>query len=291
MRSPLTTLLLACSATTGAAGLPFNLSNVFGSHAVLQRDRPLTLWGWATEPLTLSARWVDGQTYTSTPGSGSLWLLRLPATPATPTPCSVPLLNSANASQALLLTDLLLGDVFLCAGQSNMGAVQVSAMANASALVAQAAALATLRIFQVSGNLQSPVPLPEFPASGLVPWQAPLAGGSNGTLLGFSAVCWIMGTTLQLEHLTPAIPVGLVHSSHGGTSIQAWQSPAAPSCGDAANSWNSSVLYNSNIHPLTLGPVALRGVYWYQVRPGQAGHCARTHAHAPTLYPTRPTFT
>ena len=145
-----------------------------------------------------------------------------------------------------------------------MGAVQVGAMANASELVAQAASLATLRIYQVSGNLQSPVPLPEFPASGLVPWQAPLQGGSNATLLGFSAVCWIMGTTLQLEHLGPAIPVGLIHSSHGGTSIQAWQSPASPSCGDAPNSWNSSVLYNSNIHPLTLGPLALGGVYYYQ---------------------------
>jgi hypothetical protein len=209
---------------------------------------------------------VDGKTYTSTPGGGALWLLRLPAAPASASPFSLTLASTANASQALILEDLLLGDVFLCAGQSNVGAVQVGAMANASDLVAQAAGLTALRIYQVSGNAQSNVSLNEFPTDGLVPWQAPLAGGSNATLLGFSAVCWILGTTLQGEHLGSAVPVGLLHSSHGGTSIQAWLSPAAAPCGDNANSWPSSVLYNSNIHPLTLGPVALKSVYYYQVR-------------------------
>ena len=147
---------------------------------------------------------------------------------------------------------------------ANMGAVQVSAMHNASDIVAHAATLKLLRIFQVSGNAQSDVPLPQFPASGLVPWQAPLAGG-NGTLLGFSAVCFIMGSTLYEEHLGSAVPIGLLHSSHGGTSIQAWQSPAGcNSCGDNSNSWNSSVLYNSNIFPLVVGPVALKGAYFFQ---------------------------
>ena len=148
-----------------------------------------------------------------------------------------------------------------------MGAVQVSAMANASDMIAQAATLGgVLRIFQVSGNLQSPAPLPQFPTDGLVPWQPPLLGGANGTLLGFSAVCYIMGAALVTEHLGGVgAPVGLLHSSHGGTSVQAWQSPAgANNCGDNSNSWNSSVLYNSNVHPLTVGPLALSGVYWYQ---------------------------
>ena len=106
--------LLVC--TTSAASLPFNLSNALGSHAVLQRDQPLNLWGWSTEPVTLTALWVDGKTYSSTPASPSQWLLRLPATPATPIPFNLTLASAANASQALLLTDLLIGDVFLCAG-------------------------------------------------------------------------------------------------------------------------------------------------------------------------------
>jgi len=152
-----------------------------------------------------------------------------------------------------------------------MGAVQVSTMANASDIVRAAGSLgAALRIFQVSGNAQSDAPLSEWPAPGLVPWQAPIGdNGSNATLLGFSAVCFIMGSTLVREYLVAGsdagTPVGLVHSSHGGTSIQAWLSPASANlCGDNSNSWNNSVLFNSNVNPLTVGPAALKGVYWYQ---------------------------
>ena len=149
-----------------------------------------------------------------------------------------------------------------------MGAVQVSAMWNASDMIAAASAFQPgLRIQQVSGNVQSDTPLAEFPSSGFVPWQPPLgaSGSANSTLLGFSAVCYIAGSTLYDEHLSRSVPIGLVHSSHGGTSIQAWASPAGASqCGDNSNSWNSSVLYNSNVHPLTVGPTALASIYYYQ---------------------------
>lgn len=61
-------------------------------------------------------------------------------------------------------------------------------------------------------------------------------------------------------------PVGLLLSAHGGTSILTWQSPASVlTCGDLPNDgWNASVLYNSNIYPLTVGPLALRAAVWYQ---------------------------
>lgn len=141
-------------------------------------------------------------------------------------------------------------------------------MANASDMVAAAGALGgQLRLFQVNTNTQSPTPLNEWPTNYLTPWQPPLYPGvSNSTLLGFSAVCYIMGSTLS-EYLGPAIPIGLIHSAHGGTSIQAWQSPASVDlCGDNSNAWNSSVLYNSNFHPATIGPLSFKGIYWYQAR-------------------------
>ena len=65
--------------------------------------------------------------------------------------------------------------------------------------------------------------MPEWPTDGLVTWQPPLGSGpalSNNTLLGFSAVCWIMGATLYTEYLDATVPIGLIHSSHGGSSIQ-----------------------------------------------------------------------
>ena len=255
--------LLAASALA-APPSGFNLSNVFSSHAVIQRDQAAPFWGWfadASRAQSVSLTWLDGAVYRSAPSDASgFWRLVAPSSPLHSTPFNLTFKDESGSE--LTLVDLLLGDVLACAGQSNMGAVQVKDMANASALVASAALLPTLRIYQVSGNAQSPVRLLEFPSDGLVPWQAPLAGGSNATLLGFSAVCFIMGVTLYSEYLVGAVPLGLLHSSHGGTSIQAWQSSQAvvDACGDPSNSWNSSVLYNSNIHPLTLGPLALRAV-------------------------------
>jgi len=150
-----------------------------------------------------------------------------------------------------------------------MGAVQVGAMWNASEMVAQAASFsAGLRLFQVDGNTQSPTPLAEWPRDALVPWQPPLGadGNSSAALLGFSAACYIMGSTLYDQHLQRAVPVGLIHSSHGGTSIQGWASPwGASQCGDESEAANyTSTLYNSNVHPMTLGPLSIAAVYYYQ---------------------------
>ena len=253
---------------SAAAGPSFNFSNLFSDDAVLQRDKPSTIWGWALSAgaAPVTATWVDGAAYSSgAADAAGLWRITFPAALVRSSPFDL-LFTGADGSNATLAR-VLLGDVFLCAGQSNVGAVQVSAMWNVSDMIAAAASMqAGLRLQQVSGNAQSAVPLTQFPTSAFVPWQPPLgAGGENGTLLGFSAVCYILGSTLYAEHLARAVPVGLVHSSHGGTSIQAWASPAAAtSCGDNANSWNSSVLYNSNFHPLTVGPSALAGIYYYQ---------------------------
>lgn len=262
--APRAAAILSILATASA----FNISNLVSDNAVLQRGKPVTLWGWATAAELISATWVDGRAYTSAAvDAAGIWRLTFPPAPASLAPFSLTFTSSAGGAPAVL-AGLLLGDVFLCAGQSNVGAVQVAAMWNVTDMLAQAVQYQTfLRLFQVSGNLQSAVPATQWPTSGLVPWQKPLGadGNTTGPLLAYSAVCYIMGATLADEYLGRQVPLGLVHSSHGGTSIQAWLSPAsANECGDNSNSWNSSVLYNTNIHPLTVGPSTLSGIYYYQ---------------------------
>ena len=255
------------------AALAFlNVSNVFSDDAILQRDATVRVWGWAgggSTPLTVSSQWVDGSTYSGAADATGLWRISFPAAAVRSSPFDLTFSSTAPGAPNVTLARLLLGDVISCNGQSNVGAVQVSVMANASAIVADAARLGAggLRIMQVSGNVQSSVPLAEWPTSGLVPWQPPLGpAGDNSSLLGFSAVCYIAGSVLFDEHLGGTVPVGLLHSSHGGTSIQAWQSSAAAvaECGDASNSWLTAALYNSNFAPLAVGPLALKAVYWYQ---------------------------
>lgn len=106
-------LLLALAPATSSA-LSFNISNVFSSHAVLQRNKTLTLWGWGDPSQQLRATWVDGISYTST-FTDDLWRIAFPPTPANFTPFSLAITSSTG--DAVTLTDLLLGDVIGCFGQ------------------------------------------------------------------------------------------------------------------------------------------------------------------------------
>ena len=283
MRGGITALLFA------VASSEFNVSNIFSSFGVLQRDKSNVIWGFSNSAVeTISAVWVDGASYSSGPTDAGVWRVNFPAALASLKPFNLTFTSSLG-SPSTTLASLLIGDVFFCSGQSNMGAVQIQAMWNVSDIVSQAAAFsAGLRLFQVDGHTESAVPLLEWPLDALVPWQPPLGqdNNSNKSLLSFSAACYIMGSTLFDEHLARGVPIGLIHSSHGGTSIQSWASPDGVSqCGDASEAQNySSILYNSNFHPMTVGPLSISGVYWYQVRwiSSAAGTLGpKSHDHRP----------
>lgn len=265
MRALLATLIVA-----RVSAAVFNISNVFSDNAVLQRDKPVRVWGFADAGTNVSSEWVDGTTYFGQADESQVWRVEFPATPMHATPFNLTFSASpagGGAPTNLTLAGLLLGDVFLCSGQSNVCAVEVVAMYNASDLVAAAANMPLLRIAAVDPSTNSSVPLSEWPAQNLLPWQAPLGpnNNQNASLLTFSAVCYIMGATLYTEYLNSSVPVGLIESAHGGSSLQAWQSPdAVGACGDPPNLWPSSIMYNSNFHPLTVGPASLAGIYWYQ---------------------------
>jgi hypothetical protein len=266
---------IACTISCSSSStLTFNISNVFSSYAILQREKPVIIWGSILDNNNsnrISATWLDGKLYTSNiPDSLNIWRITFPPTSASLIPFDLVFYSTSSSSpfMNITLSNLLIGDVIFCAGQSNMGAVQISAMWNVSDIITQASFFQSgMRIFQISGNVQSNKPLTEWPLQDLVSWQPPLgvSGTVNTTLLSFSAVCYILGATLFDEYLSRSIPIGLIHSSHGGTSIQAWASPTGASqCGDNSNSWNSSVLFNSNFYPLTVGPFSLSSIYFYQ---------------------------
>ena len=108
----------AAAVVAATASPSFNISNVFSSHGVLQRNRPVVLWGWvASAGTTLNATWLDGRTYSAQPDPAAalLWRLTFPAAPASFTPFALTVASSAG--DAVTLTDLLVGDVFLCSGQ------------------------------------------------------------------------------------------------------------------------------------------------------------------------------
>ncbi len=200
--------LLAFSAHAQAATL---LHEIFSDHAVLQRDRPIAVWGQATagEFVTVSLAGTMAQVQADAAGR---WSATLPALPA-----GGPFVLSAQGSSGARQSagDILLGDVYLCSGQSNME-LPVRLAGDSGNEIATAAN-DTLRMLTVAHAL-SPTPQAHF--SNPVAWQAAAAA----TVPDWSAACFFFGRELQK---TIHVPIGLVHSSWGGSNIRPWLSAAA----------------------------------------------------------------
>ena len=266
--------LLALTAAGMVAGLALparatvRLPALVGSHMVLQRDRPVPVWGWAAPGETVRVSFRNAR-YTATADASGRWQTELAAQPA-----GGPFMLSVQgdaagdaAGNAIELTDVLVGDVWLAAGQSNMqfkvkdpnrGGYQP--VQNADQEIA-AANFPDIRFFTV-GQKAASQPQPEAAGSG---WQV----CGPGTVAEFSAVAYFFARDLHQRY---HVPVGVVVSSWGGTPAETWVSaeglrafpefrsgapsiPAEPQSAPAA-------LYNGMIAPLRL--CAFRGVLWYQ---------------------------
>ncbi|WP_210516022.1 sialate O-acetylesterase [Hymenobacter terricola] len=206
--------LLFGLALTPAAQATVRLPALVGSHMVLQRDKPLPIWGWAApgEKVSITFR---NKTYAATPpDAAGCWQATLPATPA-----GGPYVLTVKGQNTLVLDDVLVGDVWLAAGQSNME-MQVKAgptgyfqpVANADQEIA-AANFPQLRCLTVA-QVMAYHPEPDVTTKG---WLV----CSPATVAGFSAVAYFFGRDLVQRY---QVPIGLICSSWGGTSAEAWTS-------------------------------------------------------------------
>jgi len=187
------------------------LHEVFKDHAVLQRGRPIPVWGdsVAGDRITLS---IGGKTVETHADAAGHWRAAIPAMSAGG-PYVLSARAQSGASQAIV--DILIGDVFLCSGQSNME-LPVLRSQGAEAEIA-AASTDTIRLLSVAHD-SSASPLRHFMTP--VAWTVL----SPNTISGFSAVCYYFARELQK---TQSLPVGLIHSSWGGSRIEPWMSDAA----------------------------------------------------------------
>lgn len=282
------------------------LGSPFQDHMVLQQGRKLPVWGWADpgEKVTVSHR---GQQAVATAGADGKWRVELP-----------PLRASAEAQDfvvrgknTLTLRDVLVGEVWLCSGQSNM-AFTVNRALNAK----EEMAAAKFPLIRQYAAKRVTAAQPQETVEGEWTVCAPETVGN------FTAVGYYFARDL---HQRLGVPVGLVHSSWGGTPAEAWTSeetlradpafrpifdraaavlaayPAAKAKYDAAAAqWreqqkaakaagkafkktaprapsgpdsprNPAVLYNGMIRPLV--GFALQGALWYQGE-ANAGHAS-----------------
>ena len=201
-------LAVAVLAWAGAAGAapPALLASPFQDHAVLQRDRPIALWGRAPPNEIVRATFA-GRMVEARAGADGAWHAELPATPAGG-PFDLDVRTRSGAAQQL--RDVLVGDVWLCSGQSNM-VLQVHRALDSRAEIAGASDDG-IRLLTVA-NDTSLVPLDDFKRA--VEWQ-PV---TPATTREFSAACYFFARELRK---TLDVPMGLINASWGGSAISTW---------------------------------------------------------------------
>ncbi len=185
------------------------IAALFVDHAVLQRDRPIPLWGTAPAGTRVGVEFADQRKATIADATGT-WRVRLDPLP--PSGQGRDLVVQAGA-EALTRHDVVIGDVWLCSGQSNM-TMAVGACADAQAEIA-AADHPQVRMFTVAQH-----PALEALRDVAGAWVV----CSPRTVADFSGVAYFFGRTLHQEL---QVPIGLIHSSVGGTPAESWTSHEA----------------------------------------------------------------
>lgn len=187
---------------------PF-LHRLFTDHVVLQRGVPVPVWGWTTPGAAVTVT-LNHQSASATAGVDGKWLARLPEAVA-----GGPFELEVSGPSSVTVHDVLIGDVWVCSGQSNMemGIQQVN---NPEAEIADAHR-PQIRLFTVP-HKTSFHPVETLDSQWLVCSPETVKKDGWG---GFSAVGYFFGRALQ-EDLQ--VPIGLIHTSWGGTIAEAWTS-------------------------------------------------------------------
>jgi sialate O-acetylesterase len=256
----LSTLILLIASSLSA--LAVTLPPVIGNHMVLQRDLPVPIWGWGDKGEKISVSFA-GQSKSATVGKNGKWMVKLDKLKENSSPSTL----TVKGNNEIKVKNILVGEVWICSGQSNME-WKVAQCSNSKEEIA-AANHPKIRLFDVPGHTVHPLPQTKGPNKG--EWKT----CSPATIGNFSAAGYYFGRRLYQEL---NVPIGLVGSNWGGTRIEPWTTlagfNAVPELAETAEkvkaytkdtkvkSSTPSAIYNSMVHPLT--PFALRGAIWYQ---------------------------
>jgi sialate O-acetylesterase len=223
-----------------AAGVQADVKvpNVIGSHMVLQRDKPLPIWGTASPGEEVTVQFGD-KTEKATADQEGKWKVTLPAMKADDISKGAKgHTMTITGKNKIELTDILVGEVWIGSGQSNMEWSVAGSQDSKESI--PAADHPTIRLFHVP-KVQAPKPADDVKAE----WEV----CSPKNVGRFSGVLYHFGLRLNKEL---NVPIGLLHSSWGGSPIEPWTIDEKTSGG----------MYNGMIAPLV--PFAVRGATWYQ---------------------------
>ncbi len=245
-------LMLSSFVTFSKVELP----HIFNNNMVLKQKTKANLWGKATPLSTVKiiTSW-NNKTYNTTAAQDGKWKV-----PVTTPSAGGPFAITFDDGEKTRLNNIMIGEVWVCSGQSNMAkALKGSAdqpILNSAEIIAKSANN-NLRLFTVKLELSKQV---KEDVNG--EWFI----SSPATTPDFSAVAFQFGQMLQ-QYLK--VPVGLIVTSWGGTPIRSWMGDSFdgfaqmyPAEKGEATSKSAKVLYNAMIAPLI--PYTISGFLWYQ---------------------------
>lgn len=205
-------LSLFLSTWVVAAASDLRLAGIFTNHAVLQREVATPVWGWGEpgEEVTLT---FAGQTKTAKGDDKGKWMIRLDPMPASAEGREL-IVQSTNEDRKVKLTNILVGDVWLCSGQSNM-AMGMGGCAAVNPELAERLSKANNPLLRLSGVPYSCPP--EALSDVAAPWQPANPQSAHH----MSAIGYLFGDRIQKE---TGIPIGIINSSRGSAVIENWTS-------------------------------------------------------------------
>ena len=243
--------------------IKLKISGIFSHNAVLQREIPLPVWGTAQPGSTITVSFSNQVQKCIAKDNGE-WQVELNAMKANK--LGQTLLVSSSDSKELRVNNILVGDVWLCAGQSNMrwslrGSLKSKPVADAH----QKAGNSLLRLCSVPRSV-SAKPQPDVNCS----WNL----ATKDTSLPFTAIGYLFGQSIQKE---VGVPIGIINGSWGGTYIEQWMPSAVVKAREDCQKFIKKVHekrkvsadfsgpgghFNGMIRPIA--PYGLKGILWYQ---------------------------
>ena len=234
------------------------LPSVFSNHMVLQREASVAVWGWAepNEPIRVVGSWNVSDTVRTRTANDGRWSIKI-KTGEAGGPFTLSVLGSGSK---VVLQDVLIGEVWICSGQSNMEFTANWGLQNKDSSIAQAD-FPGIRFFYV------PKAGADYPqADCRSAWE----GCNPSTMPNHTAVGYYFARTLQ-EKLH--VPIGLIEAAWGGTPAEVWvrqdrveSNPAlvASEYDTHSAGWPAKpgLMYNGMIAPII--PYGVAGAIWYQ---------------------------
>ena len=212
MKRTSSVIVLAAAVVTAAhaSRAEVRLPRLLADGAILQRDAPAAVYGWADEGEAVVV-YLDGEPVARTRAAGGRWRVAI-----APRPAGGPHELAVEGENTIVVRDLWFGDVWVASGQSNMELPMARVSGRYAAEVA-AADYPLIREFDVPRGYVFAGPREDF-ADGA--WVA----SSPDTVGGFSAVGWFFARALHERY---GVPVGIISSNYGGTTAEGWMSEKA----------------------------------------------------------------